>query len=393
MRPLTTLLAAALVSLPITAQAQPIVALRGGAAAVPTVASPAETPASPRPTSLTTPVRLTRSGVHSTVEHTLVSGLEVVDQQQVDVDADGDLDVLALLDLAETPEPKPNLGRGVVVVFRERRGWRGQTVASVPMLPMEAGYNWGRAETLRAGSAPLLHVMFSQAGAMGARQADTVIQHDHAGAFREVYSAAAESVAGSGEGTVVRALEVSASDVDGDGTSELLERVASSAHCPSTGCVTPDGMVAPTLTRRVFHWNPITRVFEPAPGLEGHHAAAVRALDAAQARLHAGDSAGRDAELARAFALDPLDAHVRMAYARLQLRSHAFAAALDTLEFSWPEGFGRDARLLQAEAAARAGSAQCGRYLALLRNDDPARGAALEAQLGPLSSPCRAASR
>jgi hypothetical protein len=295
-----------------------------------------------------------------------------------------------LLDVAPSdPEPKVDRGRGVAVIFRERRGWRAETVASVPLVPFEAGYNWGRVESLRAGAAPLVHVLFSQAGPTGARQADAVLQFRR-GALRTVYSNAVESVPGTGEHAVTRALAVQTADVDGDGTGELVERVAESRACPDGVCVTPDGLFAPVVTRRVLRWDAAREAFVEDASLRAHLRESARALDEAMLRWRNGDLAGRDASIARAYALDPLDARVRMAYARLQLRQGEYAAALDTLEYAWPQGYGRDARVLRAEAAARGGDAHCRLYLDALANDPEAHGAERVARLATLAPSCRA---
>jgi hypothetical protein len=200
-----TLLASALVSLPVAAQAQ-------------------TAPERATPTSLPTAVTLTRGGVHADMAGALADGLEVIDTQRVDVDGDGDQDVLAFIDIAESAdEDKPDLGRGVAVFFHERHGWRGETIASVGRFPVESGFNWGEVEQLRAGATPLLHVLFSEARPGGeTSQADTVVRFD-GGALRPVFASVI--------GRRAQRVSVRAADVDGDGTSELLEQVATEAHC------------------------------------------------------------------------------------------------------------------------------------------------------------------
>jgi hypothetical protein len=215
-----TLLAFALVSLPVAAQAQ-------------TAADPTQLP---------TPVTLTRAGVHATMNGAVADGLEVVDTVRVDVDGDGDQDALVFVDVSDSADPeKPDLGRGVAVLFRERHGWRGETIASVGRFPVEAGFNWGEVERLRSGATPLLHVLYSEARPGGeTAQADTVVRFD-SGGVRAVFA--------SQVGRTAQRVSVRASDVDGDGTSELLEHVATDAHCDRTGCVPASE------ARRVFRWD------------------------------------------------------------------------------------------------------------------------------------------
>ncbi|MEI8256805.1 MAG: hypothetical protein WCJ30_14110 [Deltaproteobacteria bacterium] len=222
------LLAIALVSLPSAAQAQD----------TPTPGAAGSTVAA----GLSQVAPLTRAGLHATPEGAVADGLELVDTQRVDVDGDGDLDVLGFVDLRQdADDDKPDLGRGVAVFFREGRGWRGETVASVGRFPVEAGFNWGQVERLRAGATPLLHVQYSEARPGGATtQADTVVRFDR-GAVRTVFT--------SQVGRTAQRVSVRASDVDGDGTSELLEVVATERHCDQSSCV------AATEARRVFRWN------------------------------------------------------------------------------------------------------------------------------------------
>jgi hypothetical protein len=337
-----------------------------------------------RADSLATAVRLTQPGIHRVLAHTLLPGLQVLDRQDVDVDADGDLDALLLLDRADAnEEPSPSHGRGVVVVFREPRGWRAETVASVAGMPLEAGYSWGSVEPLRAGEAPLLHVFFSRAGVTGEELSDTVLRFE-GGALREVFARAVTSVPGTGPEAVTRTLTVQSADLDGDGTRELLERVAESRACPEGECQQSDGMFAPVITRRVWRWEPARGLFVEDPAARGRLREAERALAEATARGRAGDLAGRDAAIARAYALDPLESAVRMAFARLQLRQGAPAAALETLSFAWPEGYGGEARRLRAEAAVRADDPQCGGYLGALAEEPGAQElVALLAQRSP----------
>lgn len=369
----STLLALALVSLPHVVEAHVGSVDRVGAAVVAPLAAP---------------VRLTHRGRHREFHHTFLRGLSVVDRQDVDVDGDGDRDALVLLDLDPSEqEPKSVLGRGVVVVFRERRGWRARTVASVPRVPFEAGYNWGRVEMLRPGVPPLLHVMYSQALPTGFRQADTVVQY-HRGTLRVVYSRAVESVPGEGSGAVTRSLSVQTADVDGDGVYELVERVAEHSRCSEGGCTDVTGTTA--ITRRVLRWDPSRNVFVDAPALGERLREAVHLLDEAQRRWQAGDLEGRDAAIVRAYGIDPLDARVRMAYARLLLRRRAYASALEVLEFAWPQGeLLRDALTLRAEAAAHAGDVRCRGYLTALEAFVPERRTALIARLEPLAISCR----
>ena len=384
----STLLAIALVGLPIAAQAQNIQTPSAGRSRAQATVEHSVS-AGARPNALQVAVRLTRRGVQRTPERTLLRGLEIVDRQQVDVDGDGDMDSLLMVDLAPDEEPKDDLGRGVVVVLRERHGYRAQTVASVPLYPMEAGYNWGPVESLRTGAAPLLHVMYSQSAGTEQHEGQTVL-HWTDGALREVHTVSVASVPGSGEAAIMRTLDLQAADVDGDGVNELLERVAASSHCPESGCITADGMFNPTVTRRVLRWDATRAEFVEDAALQGYRTSALRTLDEAMTRWRAGDIAARDVGIARAYSLDPLDARVRMAFARRLLRVGEFAPALVTLQFSWPQGYGREARLLQAEAAAYSGNPDCHSYLATVRNDDPVRGAALTDRLASLSAHCRA---
>ncbi len=198
-------------------------------------------------------VTLTRPGVHAAYSDVLVDGLEVVDTVRADVDGDGDQDVLALIDIsADADEDKPDLGRGVAILYREHHGWRGETVASVGRWPVEAGFNWGEVDRLRAGTTPLLHVLYSQAAPGGEPlQIDTIVRFDH-GVITPVFASHA--------GGRAQRVSVRASDVDGDGTNELLERVATEAHCDRTACVPASE------TRRVFRWDAATGRFVERDG-------------------------------------------------------------------------------------------------------------------------------
>jgi hypothetical protein len=193
-------------------------------------------------------VALTRAGVHAVPSEVVADGLEIVDSTRADVDGDGDEDVLAFIDLgADADMDKPDLGRGVAVIFHEARGWRGETVASVGRFPTEAGFNWGELERLRAGATPLLHVLFSQAQPGGEpRQMDTVVRFDH-GALHAVFT--------SRVGVGAQQVSVQARDVDGDGTNEMIERVATDAHCDRRGCV------AANVAQRVFRWDAASERF------------------------------------------------------------------------------------------------------------------------------------
>jgi hypothetical protein len=231
MNPRTALVAFALVSLPAAVEAQTL--------------SNSIAPSTP---TLLQAVALTRAGVHAAPSEVVGDGLEIVDSVRVDVDGDGDEDVLAFINLAADADvDKPDLGRGVAVIFRDQAGWRGETVASVARFPTEAGFNWGEVEGLRAGEVPLLHVLYSEAQPGGeARQMDTVVRFDH-GALREVFASRA--------GVGAERVSVRARDIDGDGTSEILERVRTDAHCGRRGCV------AASEAQRVFRWDGASRRF------------------------------------------------------------------------------------------------------------------------------------
>ncbi len=256
-----TLLAFALASLPAVAHAQSTSTPADGSTAV---------------TGLSHGATLTRDGIHPTAEAAVADGLELVDTQRVDVDGDGDMDLLGFVDVGQdADEDKPDLGRGVAVFFRERHGWRGETVASVGRWPVEAGFNWGQIDRLRAGATPLLHVLYSEARPGGATaQADTVVRFER-GAVRAVFASQTAHVA--------QRVSVRASDVDGDGTSELLEVVATEAHCDRTACVPA------TEARRLARWDEARGEFvvgEPATAIASRRTQRGRADTAIVAVAH-----------------------------------------------------------------------------------------------------------
>jgi hypothetical protein len=150
-----------------------------------------------------------------------------------------------------------------------------------------------------------------------------------------------------------------------------------------------DGAVESSVTRRVLRWDAGRNEFVDDVTMLRHHRDAVRTLDDALARWRSGDLPARDSGIARAYGLDPLDARVRMAFARMALRNADYANAHDALEFAWPLGFGHEARLLQAEASARLGSADCRSNLNAVLGDDPDRGPARAARLATMSASCR----
>lgn len=198
-------------------------------------------------------VELTRPGTRATVEALLAEDLAVVDRQDIDVDGDGDLDALLTVDVAEgVTEPKPDAGRGLVLAERTAQGWRGRTVASVRMFPREAGFAWGGVEAVRVGERPLLRVEYSAAGNGRGEQRVWLLAGSPRGELHAVYSAGVRST-GSGYGaTVARTLDVRSTDLDGDGTHELTERVAEGTRCSEEGCAADGAMRERT---RVLRWD------------------------------------------------------------------------------------------------------------------------------------------
>lgn len=202
----------------------------------------------PRPT-----VTFHRAGHHDVLTRVLEPGVTVIETTEVDVDGDGDRDALLTVEGSPAPSGKRVDGRGVMIVYRERLGWRGVTVASTRGIANPEGYQWGLTERLQGTPMPLLHLRFSHAGPDGSWESDTLLLHERGKGLKALHAveARAPSFRESYRVEVFARMEPR---VNNDGATELVERVSAAEVVDEDGVVHPDA-VPHTVRERRLRWD------------------------------------------------------------------------------------------------------------------------------------------